>query len=208
MKSDRLRTSCVLPLLGLLALCSLSCSSITNIVVAQDVGTRGSEIKIKIPLRAGLYLSPFVQRAKRFYWFGIRNQGTIFLGEALSANANGIMRNVFQDVIVIDTMESNLDRCDVIVTPILSEIYMRGILSWTGPPNDFIFHVAIKWVIATPDGREIYANLIKSEEVKLSASDEAKKQGFVQTLRSQFELAQEDIYTNGWWRTQWWKTSN
>jgi hypothetical protein len=184
-------------------LCLVSCGTATlqRLPVKQfDI----APIDNKIPLRACLYLSE-AYRTGTLIMIG-ENKRIIpaaNAGDALCNCSEKTVRSLFQDVVVLDSLKdsgsSTLNSCDVIVTPQLVKFEVRA-----GERHlllvDFYSQNTITWTIVSPDGKEIYKNTIMSDDIK-------GKDGVMISLKDQSQKAQQDIYTNGWWKKQWWKDS-
>lgn len=165
----------------------------------------------KIPLKAGLYLSQAFRSTQTPLAIGGNKFGDIYIGEALSSAAEKMMRNLFREVTVLDkhgnSQDSTAMTYDVIVTPQVELFEFRhvkvGFLTarWTTQN-------VITWRIVSPEGKELYQNTIRSDEIKISWFDPKHPEPIIETFKGQFQEAQKDIYANGWWRKQWWKDNN
>jgi hypothetical protein len=154
----------------------------------------------KIPLRAGLSLKPEYQKliAPKFYY---ENQ-TVHMGEAFYAGCERMLKNIFQDVIVIDAERKQ--EVDIVVSPEIAWWQKEQKLS---SDNTFPIYLNIKWNISTPDGKLVYLNTIKSltrPKISRTASwgetrREDLKEAYVMSLNDQLLQAQEDIYSSKWW---------
>jgi hypothetical protein len=186
-----------------------SCATNEPVLIPNNIDITSTEFNNKIPLRAGLYLSQQYRNA----FYPIRQIqvfiGTALAGDALSYNSEKIMRNIFQEVIILDSM-GNIPgladrKYDVIVSPEIVTLRsdLGGSTRWT---CWCLAQTSIKWNIVSPEGKEIYISTIKSDEIKIP-------KGYyvdcIQTsLKDLFQKSQEDIYKNNWWKKQWWKESN
>jgi hypothetical protein len=162
------------------------------------------QVENKIQLKACLYLSQ-EYRTGKLMMIG-ENKRIIPVanaGDALCDCAEKVARSLFQDVIVLDSLKNSgkaaLNSYDVIVTPQLIEFAEKA-----GERHfllvDFYTQNTITWTIASPEGKEIYKNTIQSDDIK-------GKEGVEISLKDQCQKAQKDIYSNGWWKKQWWKES-
>lgn len=164
----------------------------------------------KIPLKAGLYFSPAFRTTQTPLFIGATKFGDIYVGEALSDAVEKMMRNLFQEVIVLVDMgnaqNSTIPDYDVFVAPEVKKFEFRHV------PRVFTAKWATQnimiWRIASREGRQIYQNEIVSDEVRISSFDPKNSESIIQAFRDQLLKAQEDIYSNGWWKKQWWKDQN
>jgi hypothetical protein len=193
--------------------------STLRITIPEDYEMDVVEMKVKIPLNAGLYLNPSL---KDYTYEGSLNRATamtIFLmGDAFSKSCEKILKNIFQSVIIFDSIDNKLasQNIDVIIVPELLEIYVPPLRKYglTTKPVDNN-KMMVRWNIQSLDGKTIYTNTIMSEGVpKLRVSiiasslKEVEKDNMLQLFRDQFRKAQDDIYSNAWWKNPWWKNSN
>ncbi len=183
----------------------------TKVTVPKVIDISATEVSNKIPLRAGLYLSQNLRNAKypllmehKLVW------GEASAGDVLYNSTEKIINNIFQEVIIIDPLESTsyptANKYDVIITP---EV-VRLDFSYECPVLSCYCTVQteIKWNIVSPEGKEIYVSTIKSDEVKYDKPRDRYVELCIEpSLKNNFQKAQEDIYTNGWWKKQWWKDS-
>jgi hypothetical protein len=176
-------------------------------IIPKEIGLTSTELSNKIPLRGGLYLSKDFRNAK----YPIRDRATFFgvvsAGDTLCYNSEKIMKNIFQEITVLESMritsESKSQEYDVIITPEVVKLDYQLI---TTIPVRCLVETVIKWNIASPEGKEIFISTIRSDEVKISGPKEERC--IKPSLENNFRKAQEDIYSSGWWIKQWWKNSN
>jgi hypothetical protein len=79
-----------------------------------------------------------------------------------------------------------------------------------------VFYADFKWTITSPDDKIIYTNVFKGELVEpaghvfYAALESPTKRSekfmkfYIIAIEDQFQKAQEDIYSSGWWKNQWW----
>jgi hypothetical protein len=164
----------------------------------------------KIPLKAELYISPAFRTTQTPLFIGATKFGDIYVGEALSDAVEEMVRNLFQEVIIlVDTgnaQNSTLPDYDVLVVPEVKKFEFRHV------PRGFTAKWAtqniIIWSITSQKGRQIYQNEIVSDEVRISSFDPKNPESIIQSFKDQLLKAQEDLYSNGWWKKQWWKDEN
>ncbi len=187
----------------------LSACAAERVTLSKDINITSIELGNRIPLKAGLYFSQGFGNAK--YHIQTRHgvAEIVSVGDALRNSSEKIMRNIFQEIVILDPLDVSASQStkeyDVIVAPeVLKmdyEIENVPFKTW------FIVHTVIKWHIASPEGKEIYSSTIKSDEVKI---DKPKylEVCIKESLENNFQKAQEDIYVNNWWKKQWWKDNN
>jgi hypothetical protein len=189
-----------------------SCAMTEQLTIPKDIDITPIKLSAKIPLRVGLYLSEDFRNATypMHLWQG-GYFGSAFAGDALCNSSEKIMQNIFQEVIILDSTkkvsETTSQRYDVIIAPQIVnldyEIRTSGLTGW------HIVQTVIKWDIASYDGKDIYIGTMKSDEIRVKNPG---KSGRIElclkpSLKDNFQKAQEDLYTNGWWKKQWWKDS-
>lgn len=165
----------------------------------------------RILLKVGVYLSQAFKTTQSPYVIRGRKFGDTYVGEVLSDGTEKMVRNLFQEVTFLDQIGRPLDsdqvKYDVIVTPQVEQFEYRFVASAVG--GHFATQNAIRWRIVSPEGKELYQNIIRSDEIRIKGKDGKHPEVFIlQTLNDQFQKAQEDIYVSGWWKKQWWKESN
>ena len=187
----------------MLLICLVSCAS----TVPKDFVMLNTEKSEKIPMHAGLYIDPNIQKCRITQITSVtkgRNYKVNFsVGDALVSAIERTVKNIFQEVSRVDpTAKLEGHEYDIIVTPQLVHvkyITIEGFISAT-----WIVETVINWNIVSLDGKAIYSNTIKGVE-------EARGTGIgkiTRSLQDQFQKAQEDIYSSGWWKKQWWKSGN
>ncbi len=210
-------------------LCSCASPQFTKIEVKipNDFKMNDTEIMEKIPLVAGLFLKSYI---KNFIYKGsaepipLMQRVSFFMGAPLCAGSERILKNIFKDVVVIYQSEINLfgQNIDVIVTPELSESNLsRQNIDVIVTPElieikrfryNTKMRLIMKWNIASIDGKNIYFNTITGEVepqpiYKFTASgiEEKQRENMIALINDHFLKAQTDLYSNGWWKKQWWK---
>lgn len=185
-----------------------SCATTEQITIPKEINISSAELSNKIPLRAGLYFNQDFRNAK--YPMHIRQYlfGTASTGDALCNSSEKIMRNIFQEILIVDPLEKTsapaTKKYDVIIAP---EVVKLDYELESAPFKYWcIVQTVIKWNIASPEGKEIYVSTIKSDEVKIYKPDN-REVCIKQSLENNFQKAQEDIYTNSWWKNQWWRNN-
>jgi hypothetical protein len=188
-----------------------------NVSMPRDFEFSNAEIKDKIPLRAGLYLKPDMKNYVKKGPLGSAVTHTSFLmGDALCGGSERMLRNIFKDVLVIDHLESDLSarNIDVIVTPDLVGITAQNKMVEGSRLINRVIELVIKWNIVSLDGKSIYVNTITGESpAKASFSflssgiEEDERNNMLRVVKDQFRKAQDDLYNNGWWKKQWWKSN-
>lgn len=135
---------------------------------------------------------------------------TIHIGEAFSANSEKMLKNIFQQVVIIDQMDTDLSEknIDVIVAPEILDIITSQFKVPAGEKSrKLVSQMTIRWDIGSPDGKIIYTTMIMGEAIlkflkrwTVSANEELEKENMLRLLKDQFSKAQEDIYSNKWWK--------
>ena len=191
----------------------LTSCAMEQLVIPKDIDITSINLSDKIPLKAGLYLSQDFRDAiyPIHFWGGVAF-ATAFAGDALCNSSEKIMQNIFQEVMILDSTnkapERTSQKYDVIIAPQIVnldyEIRTSGLTGW------HIVQTVIKWDIASSDGKEIYAGTMKSDEIRVKNPGKSNRIDLClkPSLKDNFQKAQEDIYTNGWWKKQWWKERN
>jgi hypothetical protein len=164
----------------------------------------------KIPLKVGLYLSPAFRDTQTPLFIGRTQFGGIYVGMALTDATERMVRGLFEEVVVLDRMgdprNSNSHGCDVVVTAEVKSFYFRHV------PKLYTAKWAtqnvVVWSVISPEGKEIYHNEIASDEVRISWLDPKNPEAVERIFNEQLKRAGNDLYTNGWWLTQWWKEMN
>jgi len=164
----------------------------------------------KIPLKAGLFLSQSYRNTQTPIAIGAAKAGEINIGQALSSGTEKMMRDLFHEVIVLNEMgiSNNLkdQNCDVIVTPQVELFELRHVAVFVSA--HWKTQNIVNWRVLSPDGQEIYQNRIQSVELKIPWLDRERPEAFIEIFKDQLQKAQEDLYSNGWWKKQWWKDGN
>jgi hypothetical protein len=201
----KLRTVMNLCISIMMMLCLVSCVSVRLSVPIKPLDV--APLVDKIPLKAALYLSPSYKAAQAP--IGTRNGGIIgsaFVGDALCDASEKMAKNIFQDVVMLDQMGNTSDsHYDVIIAPQLVKFEYEFAADMIS--GHYKIQNTVKWVITTPDGKEIYQNTVSSDKITLPrrCSREMWFSETTKTIKDQIQKAQNDIYSNGWWKNPWWK---
>lgn len=194
-------------------LCFTSCER--QIIIPNEISITSVEPSIKIPLNAGLYLSQGFRGAKYpVILYGKYFTQTVFVGDTFYNSSKKIMENIFQSTAILDPIESIPDlsskKYDVIIAPeVVNLVYSTEKGELSGLDTYCFVQTTIKWMIASPEGKDVYATTIKSDGVKIKLKKfKDNEECIKRSIKSNFERAQEDIYSSGWWKKQWWKNSN
>jgi len=135
--------------------------------------------------------------------------------ETLGWASEKMLREIFQEATIISPTDTEIEfskkNIEVIVTPTF--ISMSDNLLTFRAFGDRIFRAqtVVQWNIVSPDGKDIYFNKIIGEgQQRISIGSqkrivEERKLAYILSLEDQFKKAQEDIYSNAWWKNQWWK---
>ncbi|HUN55212.1 MAG TPA: hypothetical protein VMU29_08665 [Smithella sp.] len=198
-------------------------NGVPDIIIPKDFDIPSSGVKDKIPLKAGLYIPPkfknliYRQPVLKGQITDITlNESKISIGEAFSSGSERMLNNIFSEVRPVNDLQilEQLTGLDVIITPELIKCHNIAkvnapSLSW---PKAFLFQLEVKWNIVSPDGKVIYLNTISNETTYMinftDSAEEHKikiRESLTSALKDQFQKAQTDLYTNGWWKKQWWK---
>lgn len=195
-------------------LLSISCFACAAplITLPKDFEMSAQAVKDKIPLTAGLYLTPYMRNYNPRFGYPYS------MADALSSGCERMLRNIFNNVVIIDQMDTNLSskNIDVIVTPEVIALN-RQVKALEGyNTRQIVYQMIIRWDIVSPGGgKSIYTTTITSEVREeplyyflLSTHVEKAKERMILLLNNQFRKAQDDIYLGGWWKKQWWKNAN
>jgi hypothetical protein len=204
------KTAVILCIHFMILFCLVSCGGRPVRMNIPEDQLRVATPENKIPLKAGLYLSQVFRTTQISVVIGQRKMNDIHIGDALNSGTEKMMRNLFREVTVLDQLgnaqDSTVLNYDVIVTPQVEQFELRHVMGTLSA--HWVTQNTIKWSIVSPEGKEIYQNMIRSDEIKISWFDEKNPEAVIKTLKDQFQKAQEDIYSNGWWKRQWWKDGN
>jgi len=189
----------------------LSCATSftrVNVSAPKDFELSNKPVDKKIPLRAALYID---QQVKVYEYVGqpLIEPGKIFLGDCIASGCERTLKNIFNDVIILDSMadDSWSGRADVLVRA--EKIKM--VLLNKPKKDSILFHnviqTSMKWNILNPQNSELYTNVIVSEEESkpvygftVSGLEEGMRNHLFAQLRVQFQKTQEEIYSSGWWK--------
>jgi hypothetical protein len=192
----------------LFVMCCLGSCTINRpvFVIPPDSAIISNGQTNKIPFRACLFISTAVKNLAIPLYSPIPNDadGDLFLGKAIESNSNALLNNIFENVRQIDILAMHSDdvaqECDVCVSPQISKL-----------ENDWTYvQLDISWNITSPDGRQVYASIIKGSRIEhgtrmLKATrHEGKRESLALALKENFQKAQQDLYSNEWWRNPWW----
>lgn len=187
-----------------------------HIRLPSDFEMSATAVKDKIPLRAGLYLKPNIKNY--VYELPHTTKYSITMGDALSSGCERILRNIFQDVILVDEMnvESLRRNTDIIVTPQL----IGGLSGQYKVPEGYdkkktVSQMTMQWDIVSHVGKLIYTTSIKGEAIVkpimsffASSIREKEKENRLRLLNDLFQKSQDDIYSSGWWKKRWWQDTD
>ncbi len=192
----------------LMMLCLVSCASSARLIIPikpLDV----SPLAEKIPLKAALYLNPSYKAAQMpietRYGATIQN---FSVGDALCDASEKMVRNTFREVVMLDQVGNADDpQYDVIITPQIVKFAVEFAPEMIS--GHYRIENIVKWVVTTPDGKEIYQNTVSSEKITLPrrCSTELLYSETTKTIKEQMEKSQNDLYSNGWWKNPWWKSN-
>jgi hypothetical protein len=204
------KTAVILCIHSMILFCLVSCGGQLRFNVPSDQVYIAPPEKT-IPLKAGLYLSQAFRTTQSPYIIRGGKYGDVFAGNAVSSGAEKMVRNLFQEVTVLDPIgnasTSTVQNYDVIVTPQVEQFEYRHFDEFFSGHHKTL--IAIKWRIVSPDGKELYQNTIKSDEIKATWDERYHPEVIIPVaIKDQFKKAQEDIYSSGWWKKQWWKDGN
>jgi hypothetical protein len=135
---------------------------------------------------------------------------TVDAGDTLCKSSRKIMENIFQKTVMLDSTGSipglSSKKYDVIIAP--EVVKLEYATEQHGINAYCLVQTIIKWNISTPEGKEVYVATIKSDEVKMRIYKQQDAEECIKlSIKSNFQKAQEDIYSSGWWKKQWWKNS-
>jgi hypothetical protein len=184
-------------------------------IIPNAISITSVEPSMKIPLDAGLYLSQAFRNAKYpVIWYGKHFTQTVFVGDTFYNSSKEIIENIFQNTVMLDSMEGMPDlsskKYDVVIAPeVVKLVYSTEKGGFGGLDNYCIVQTTIKWNIASPEGKDVYTTTIKGDEVKIRLKKFKDNENCIKrSIESNFQRAQEDIYSSGWWKKQWWKNGN
>lgn len=216
------RSKLIMFKVSIVSLCLCSCVTAFSkiaVKVPNDFQMTTTEVRDKIPLTAGLYLKPDIRNYLLKGSFGLAGV-SVFVGDALCVGSERMLKNIFRNVVIIDPVEGNLPtkNIDVIVTPELLGISSmpkkteNNNESWWHKP--VVSQLTIKWNVVSLDGKNIYFNTIIGEIAPktvlsqwVSVIEEVARENMIALLNDHFLKAQNDLYSNAWWKNQWWKDS-
>lgn len=182
--------------------CLASCA--TTMTIPKEIDIAATEVRDKIPLKAALYLSQGFRNAKYLMW-----GETVPVGDALCHGSETIIKNIFREMIVLGSTDVLSPKSsEVIVTPEVVSLEMSQCPSVFLKGMTCSLNTVIKWNIVSPEGKEIYASTVRSDQANIYRIGNPRKiqpQFIEMSLKNNFQKAQEDIYTNAWWKTHWWK---
>lgn len=207
-----------------LGLCSCSSTPTIftkyNINIPKDTDLTKGEVENKLPLIAGIYFEPHFRNyvlKEKHPTFG--NKITYHIGEVLSNNCERMLRNIFRDVVIVDQKNeiSSTKNVDVFVSPTVLHIgKVTPSPTFVSFSKDVtLMIIEMRWDIGSPGGKVIYTTTMIGETYRknkvcfsLSCYEGLFAEDMLALLDDQFSKAQDDIYTNTWWKDQWWKSSN
>jgi hypothetical protein len=189
---------------------SLSSCASPHFTASKDFDIATEQIHQKIPLRVGLFLPPALKNYKQALYPFL---GDFFVGDAFCSGSERIMKSIFQEVILLDKpIMAPAHNVDVFITPQVQRLdIFHGFKE-----KEVVFHADFKWNITSPDGKILYTNVIKGEYIEPhgkvfyaglespSTRSEKFMKLYMLAITDQFQKAQQDIYSNAWWKNQWW----
>lgn len=200
----------------ILVICSCGTTKEIKINIPNDFQMTNVEVAEKIPLRAGLYISPSIKNFEK--------KGGIFMpyvmvfsfpiGDAMSIGCEKTLRNIFRNVVLIDRLDSDLSKkdIDVLIIPELSGLIQERESARVIGPVKPVVHMVMKWKIVSTDGKNIYFNTIKGGGTlmfpicyTLDGQTEVERNSMLFVMKDLFQKSQDDIYSNAWWKNPWWK---
>ena len=173
-----------------------SCYAKKDIIIQSDTQLSADTKASKIPLKAGLYISDAIKSQEIIL---IVPSLGIHLGNAFVANSEMILKNIFQEVTIINAFETFSEgtskKYDVIISPQI--ILIQPAL------NNGYLQITTKWIVSGIDGKEIYTTIIKGSEFEYGPSwhpEKNREDTFFLALHENFKKAQDDIYLSNWWK--------
>jgi hypothetical protein len=204
---DKSKISAMLFLYFVILFCLISCASSTPITITRDRVNIAPPEK-KIPLKVGLYLSEAFRTSECWSEYADKH---FIIGEGLSDGVEKMVRDLFQEVIVIDkignTQDSPSPNYDIIITPKFKQFTIL-IVRESLTKAHWKIENTIAWSVTSPDGKEIYQNTIQSDEITTHYIQSVNAEIMIESIKDQLQKAQQAIYSSGWWEKTWWKGSN
>lgn len=204
----------------MLSLCSCVTSfTAFNVTVPKELDLTSGDVRDKIPLRAGLYLNSTFKnytQETRTPFVPSFHRVTYYMGDALSQNCERMLKNIFQRVVIVEETDIAKD-VDVLIAPELLGMSYQTKVPEGGTSNaQGVQQLKVRWNIASPDGKTIYTTTVTGEAVykyrflgfTVASWEAILKEEMLQLVKAHFSQAQDDIYTNTWWKKQWWKNNN
>ncbi|MBI5194724.1 MAG: hypothetical protein HZA10_00210 [Nitrospirae bacterium] len=137
------------------------CSSSKTLKVADF--NNETTFSTKIPLKAGLYDKVF-QNCSCTQKLLAGGNGNIFsfqtvkadIGEGMDRWANGSLKQIFKEVVIINSLKSSEinQEIDVFIIPQIMDI-------WCFPQGEVL--VTSKWTVVSPEGKILYMNTFRSD---------------------------------------------
>ncbi|MBI5676132.1 MAG: hypothetical protein HZC48_09970 [Nitrospirae bacterium] len=193
----------------LLSSCATTLTRV-NVSAPKDFELRNMPVDKKIPLRAALYVDP---KIKTYEYVGqpIFEPGKVFLGDAITSACERTLKNVFDEVIILDSVSNEAwsGRVDVLIRAETIKMVLLNKPKKNGAFFYNVFQTSMKWNILNPQNSKLYTNVIVSEEeqkpvscfpITTSCLEEGMRNYLLAPLREQFQKTQDEIYSSGWWK--------
>jgi hypothetical protein len=145
----------------------------------------------KIPLRVGLYMSP------TFRTYQSLSYGPEVLGEGMTKGAEQATRQAFEDVVIIDSLGTNIPRSAIkaVATP---EIVEARIINEMG--FRLTYEIVCKWTISSVDGRTVYMNTFRGQGVDSSFTARTRiSTAMTLAAKDQYDKFVAHVVSTKWW---------
>jgi hypothetical protein len=153
----------------------------------------------KIPLRAGLYLHPAFEN---FKFIGNKGQGKqvpIELGGAITTAAKISMREVFENVVMVQNIDSDLTAkdIDIIIFPSIEKVDNMMASAF---PFVWDSYFICKWSIKGRNGKLLYVNTVTGEgHYKSSFNSNKFAESVVPAVQDHFNKLTAHLLSTKWW---------
>ena len=146
--------------------------------------------KTKIPLRVGLYIEP-----EYLDFEAVLEDGSIVsLGPGLGKGAEAVLREAFQEVVIIES-----------IGPQVSNQHVKAIITFSTNLPSNMSQIAFEWTIVGLDGRTLYMNTFRGE----ANTENISKRHYEEWLSESLSLATTDsfqkflihILSSRWWKS-------
>jgi hypothetical protein len=161
------------------------------------------EIKIdakptqKIPIRIGLYLTPYFENYSR-----VCHPDTLYWGEGLSISAKRTLKTVFEDVVLINKMDADLSNQNIqaVITPEITDSQCRLVTSL----YEWYCSITCKWTIVDLKGKPMYTNTFIGEynlkKFGLSVQRAARKaECMTLAIEDHYNKFLSNLISTKWW---------